>query len=474
MLNRMNEERGVAMVVALLVTMVVTLISIAVVAQSIHDLDASGSDRRRLLSVNAAEAGTNAWYAHLQTEAVSSPTYCDPLVETIATEPAAASYSAVATFYAADGTTEMTCPFTTTTYPSFAKIVSTGTLNAVDRQIETYVRLTPQYGGFSAAILALNGADFVNSFTVYGDVGNDGDIYILEGDLNITNSLTVNGNIFVPEGGLFMSNLSTIKGNAWARDDITLENPAVIEGNALSSAGGIFAGATGGEIDGTATAFDDIDDGSLTIGGTVSPFTEVGPVPTHTFPQITSDTTDWVAAGYTNVVSFTDCGLAYNYIRLTGAGTWAGLGYPDTVVRIASSCTFTGPAAAHTITVGGNLAIVSDGGFDLRLRSNWNASSTLKKLFFISTYKDPATCATPNDPKDIKVSNNTAFNGFVNVFFYTPCKAEMNNLTAFEGQVMSSTVNIGNSFKVNYEPVLVPGIADITGFKQDISYVREV
>ena len=69
MLNRMHDERGIAMVVALLVTMVVTLISIAVVAQSVHDLDASGNDRRRLLSVNAAEAGTNAWYAHLQTEA---------------------------------------------------------------------------------------------------------------------------------------------------------------------------------------------------------------------------------------------------------------------------------------------------------------------------------------------------------------------------------------------------------------------
>lgn len=468
MLNRMNEERGVAMVVALLVAMVVTLISIAVIAQSIHDLDASGSDRRRLLSVNAAEAGTNAWYAHLQTEPVSSPTYCDPLTETIATEPAAASYSAVATFYAADGTTEMTCPFTTTTYPSFAKILSTGTLNVTDRQIETYVRLTPQYGGFAAAILAIDGTTFNNQFTVYGDVGNDGDVYILEGDLNITNALTVNGNIFVPEGGLTMENNSVIKGNAWARDDIVVQNPATIEGNALSSEGGISGS---GDIDGSATAHDDIDDGSLTIGGTVSPFTEVGPVPTHTFPQITSDTADWVAEGY-SVVTFADCGLAYNYIRLTGAGTWAGLGYPDTVVRITSSCRFTN-GNNHTINVGGNLAIVSDGGFNLTQRSNWNGATSVKKAYFISTYKDPATCATP-DAKDISVSNNTTFNSFVQVLFYTPCKATMGNTNAFEGQVMASNVDIRNNFRVNYEAVLVPGVADITGFKQDISYVREV
>jgi Tfp pilus assembly protein PilX len=470
MLSKMNEERGVAMVVALLVAMVVTLISIAVIAQSIHDLDASGSDRRRLLSVNAAEAGTNAWYAHLQTEAVSSPTYCDPLAETIATAPAAASYSAVATFYAADGTTEMTCPFTTTTYPSFARILSTGTLNTTDRQIETYVRLTPEYGGFGAAILAIDGTTFNNQFTVYGDVGNDGDIYILEGDLNITNSLTVNGNIFVPEGGLFMSNNSVIKGNAWARDDITLENPAVIEGNALSSAGGIFAGSTGGEIDGTATAYDDIDDAGLTIGGTVSPFTEVGPVPTHTFPQMPSTTTNWTDAGY-SLVTFTGgsaCTSAYNWIK----NTWGSSGLTDVVVRIETSCTLQN-GNNDTVTVHGNLAIVNDGGFNLRLRSNWNGAATVKKLYFISTYKDPATCGSP-DAKDISVSNNTNFNSYLNVFFYTPCKATMGNTNAFDGQVMASNVEISNNFKVNYEAVLVPGIADITGFKQDISYVREV
>ena len=37
-----------------------------VVAQSIHDVDSSGYDRRRLQSVNAAEAGNNYYYAYLQ------------------------------------------------------------------------------------------------------------------------------------------------------------------------------------------------------------------------------------------------------------------------------------------------------------------------------------------------------------------------------------------------------------------------
>ena len=68
MLTRLrNEERGVAMIMALAVAFIVLLLSTVVVAQSIHSLDSSGYDRERLLSVNAAEAGTNYWYAFLET-----------------------------------------------------------------------------------------------------------------------------------------------------------------------------------------------------------------------------------------------------------------------------------------------------------------------------------------------------------------------------------------------------------------------
>ncbi len=67
MMIRLRDERGVAMVVALLVTMVVFMLSTVVVAQSLHSVTSSGYDRERLLSVNIAESGTNAWWAYLQT-----------------------------------------------------------------------------------------------------------------------------------------------------------------------------------------------------------------------------------------------------------------------------------------------------------------------------------------------------------------------------------------------------------------------
>ena len=73
MLKRLrDEERGVAMIMALAVAFVVLLLTTVVVAQSIHSLDSSGYDRERLLSINAAEAGTNHWYAYLQVTPAAS------------------------------------------------------------------------------------------------------------------------------------------------------------------------------------------------------------------------------------------------------------------------------------------------------------------------------------------------------------------------------------------------------------------
>jgi hypothetical protein len=59
------------------------------------------------------------------------------------------------------------------------------------------------------------------------------------------------------------------------------------------------------------------------------------------------------------------------------------------------------------------------------------------------------------------------------VFFYTPCSASLSNQNAFAGQVMATNVTLANNFEMNYRPVLVPGAGEITGFKQDIAYVRE-
>ena len=473
-----DDEHGVAMIMALAVSFIVLLLSTVVIAQSIHSLESSGYDRERLLSVNAAEAGTNHWYAFLETTApvdMSADAGCDggtgalTISDVVQSGPSAAAFTSVGTFYAANGTTVMNCStFGDTTYPSFVKVESTGTINgSPNRTIETYVRLTPNFGGFGAAILAVNGATITNNFTVTGNSGNDGDVYILNGDLVISNGMTLYGNIYVPTGSAEFQNNTVVKGSIWARDDVDVENPATIEGAALSSEGDIVGS---GFINDDATAAGDVDSSNLTIGGIVTEFVSMPDVPTQTFPQITSSTASWITAGYTLVdysanPGVTKCLQARDWIK----NTWASSGVTNALIRIDQTCTFT-PPNNEIYSLPGHLGILSDGGFNLSQRSTWNGTSgSIKHLHFISVYS--ASC--PGSTKDISVGNNTNFNSFTQVSFYTPCHASMSNQNAFAGQVLARDVTIGNNFKMSYKPVLVPGITGVTGFKQDISYIHE-
>ena len=473
-----DEERGVAMILAVSVAFVVLILSTVVVAQSIHSIDSSGYDRERLLSINAAEAGTNRWYAYLQTTpslsmaadaGCSASTGLLTLSDTVQSGPSTAAYAAVGTFYASDGATTMSCKtFTDTTYPSYAKVRSTGTINgAPNRTLETYVRLTPNYGGFGAAILAINGTTLSNSFTINGSSGNDGDIYILNGNLIVGNSMTLAGNVYVPNGSAAFSNGSIVKGNVWAKNNVTVDNPAVIQGDALSSSGNI---AGSGTINDDATAAGTVSTSTLTIGGIVTSGVTMPSVPTQTFPQITSNTAPWITSGYTLVdlstsTGLTLCAKARDWIL----NRWSTSGITNALIRIDTTCTFSNNNN-DVFSIPGNLAILSDGGFNLAQQSNWNGTTgSIKNIHFISVYS--ATCS--GTTKDITVSNNTNFNSWTNVSFYTPCRATMGNTNAFSGQVLSKDVSINNNFKMNYKPVLVPGITGVTGFKQDISYIHE-
>ena len=97
-------------------------------------------------------------------------------------------------------------------------------------------------------------------------------------------------------------------------------------------------------------------------------------------------------------------------------------------------------------------------------------SAPVKNVYFISGY----TAAACTGTKNITVGNNTNFDAFTNAFFYTPCTANMNNTNNFAGQVLAANVTIGNQFTMTFQPVLVPGQGTVTGFQQDLAYIREV
>ena len=193
-------------------------------------------------------------------------------------------------------------------------------------------------------------------------------------------------------------------------------------------------------------------------------------VPTQTFPQITSSTASWITAGYTLVdysanPGATKCLKARDWIK----NTWASSGITNALIRIDQTCTFTPPQQRDVLDHRTPRHPVRRR-VQLSQRSTWNGTSgSIKHLHFISVYS--ASCR--GTTKDISVGNNTNFNSFTQVSFYTPCKATMSNQNSFAGQVLAKDITIGNNFKMSYKPVLVPGITGVTGFKQDISYIHE-
>ena len=472
---RMRDERGVAMVIALLVSFVLLILASTIVAQSIHNAESSGLDRRRLQSINAAEAGNNYYYAYLQSTTVTSLS-CDPVTQTIASAPATASFTATPTFFDASGT-QMSCPsstpFTSTSYPSAVSIQTTGTVSGqTPRTMQTYIRLNPVYGGFGAAILVNSSASFVNNFNIYGNTAYDGDIYVLNGNFTMGNSGHVRGNVYVPTGSASMVNSALVEGDLWANGNITMSNLARVNGNAMSSTGSI-SGSNSPSIALNATAATTIS--GVAVGGTQYPNTVSPQPPTQPFPQIGYVLTDWTNAGYTNIQTFTGasaCTNAYSYITGTFSST-PSIG--KTVIRITGvtgGCTLTF-ANTTNVTVNANLAIITDYGITMVNQSNWNASGTVKDVHFISTWPSLG-CPSGTASKSVTTANNTSMNAFVHAFFYTPCLASMANSSNWSGQVVGGQVSIANNFAMTYEPVLVPGVGQVQSFTEDIQYVREV
>ena len=480
---RWSDEEGMAMIIAIMVSLVLLLLGTVVVAQSIHSATSSAYDRARLTSVDSAEAGGNFYYAYLQSTPVTSVN-CNPVTQSIASTPLAASFTATPTFYDATGAV-MPCssstPFTSTNYPASVLIQTTGTTaGQTPRTMQTFVRLTPVYGGFGAAVLTNNGASFSNNFDIYGNSGNDGDVYILNGNLTISNTPHVRGNVYVPNGGASISNNSNIQGNLWANNSVTINNPGSVTGNVISSTGSISGS---GSIGTNATAGTTIT--GVSVAGTKYPNTVSPQPPTQPFPQITftsTDSTNWQNSGYTictfGAASSTTCGgntfsggNACSQAQSFVEGSWSG----NYVVRItgATPCTYNNSNNA-TITLNGNLAIITDWGISLSQKSTWKGVGTpTKSVFFISTW--PSTgCPIGSSNEDVSTGNNTSFDSYAQAFFYTPCTASMNNTNNYAGQVIGGTVSIGNQYTMTFRPVLVPGYGTITSFREDIAYVREV
>jgi hypothetical protein len=482
MLIRMRrDERGIAMVVSLLAVFVVFLLGLVVVAQTIHNSTQSAYHRKRLQSVDASEAGLNMFYNYLEHTQAKDLSWSS-VTGSVGVAPGTSTFSVTPTWYSdASGTTLFTGTFSDINFPRSVKIVSIGTTNGTTtRKMESFMAVHPVFGGFEAAVVTNSSTNLVNSFTISGNNGNDGDIIDTSGDLTMTSgNQTIRGNLYVPNGSLNIGTQVHVYGSVWANGSVTLNHPqAVVDQNATSSSSSLSV--VNNSVGGIGTYCTTVSGTSKISGGAVQQCQ--GPPPSPSFPHVTYDDTHvpqpdptWTGYMYLSFtgVGTTACTAARAYIEGTGAGTFnGGLGLPvgstGVLVRILSTCTYS-PSNNVTVNMNSNLAIISNGSISLSQQSTWTGVGTTRSVHFIVPW--PQTCS--GGIGNISVGNNTNFNALVSVGLYTPCTANMSNQNAFYGQVVGGSVVIGNNWSMNYRPIVIPG-AHVSGFTEDIAYIREI
>jgi len=499
-----DDERGVAMVVAVMVVFVVMLLATVVFSQAVHNSTASGYDRKRLQSVDAAEAGLNYFFNYLeQTPPASLAARCGtvtagicasnplalPQPISVDVKPGTAAFTITPTWYDAAGNL-FNGAISNASYPRAVRVISEGTTNGTTpRRMETYLSIAPLFSGFAGAVVTNMSLNLVNSFTISGNNINDGDIYVTTGNASITSgNQVIKGNLYVSQGSLSVSAQVHIYGTAWARDSVTINQPqALIDQAAISSTSSLTVSS--GNVNGVGTYCTTVSGTSNIHGGTVAQCQ--GPPTTPSFPHLTYNDAvapnadpAWRAnCGSSGTLDcyylkqFNDCTTARAYVEGTGAGTFAGgagvpSGYSGVVVRILGTCTYS-PSPNVTVSVGKDLAIITNGSINLLLQSTWNATGGTHKLFLIRPWPADSNLGFCPSDGNISVGNNTNFSSTLNLGLYTPCTATMSNQNAFYGQVVGGNVSIGNNWSMNYRPIVIPG-ALVTGFTEDVAYIREV
>lgn len=485
MKKNMHAEEGVALVTGLLVSMVVLTLSVTAVSLSIHNTGASSYDRRRLQSIDAAEAGIDAYFSMLGTTRFSqipSHTFGTAttdancvLTGTLSGTPTA-SYTVTPTFYSnstGDESSGMTCPerfnrALSNGLTRYVKLTSVGVVAGQTAPVRTMVSkarlsVTSTSANFpSFAIFAHGNASLLANIDLYSASGrNDANVYS-DQSLTVSTRTSIRGNLYV-QGSVTIAN-----GNFWARGDVWANNALTmsggrIDGTAISSTSTI--GLSGNTFVGNAKAA-----GAITVQnparvyGTQSPNTAgIGAPPVYSYP-----TFYWNAADWPGYVTASDCGTSP-----TGAAglinAWAS---GDLYIHLTNSCELNVPQKI----LPGNLGIISQGSITLPVGTNLTTTSTTPFRVYLMAGVFPVgvtqTCG------NFLANSNSGTGANLKTLIYTPsgCSATMESNSSFaSGQIFSGMVTMKSNAPFTFESVSLPGTTDEpVGSLVDVVYKREV
>jgi hypothetical protein len=456
-MSRLSEERGVALITAMLVSMVVVTLGVTSVTLAIHNTEQSARSRERVESIAVAEAGINYYFSHLQSGAAD--TFECSISQSLAGTPDA-QFQATVTFYDEDGE-ELACPLTVDE-PASALITSVGTSLGEDpaRAMEAFVNLVPirgtPFGDF--AVYSDASPTFNSNTQIFGGDSHDGNVYT-NGNAVIESNAQMYGDVWA-QGFVQLEGNSEVKEDVWSGTYVQMDQTSRVLGNARAATSYLNLD-TGAHVFGDGRAGGPITLGSgAAIDGIQVPNTATDPPTPIEFPEFTYDPAAWADpdAGAYSIQLPSDCTAARTFINSGLTGNW--------VVRIPFPCDLN-ITTGQSPTLRGNLAIISDGSLTMSSNSEFKSDGgnhTLHLIFGLGEV----------DPCGITFRSNTKIASGIKTLLYTPCDINLDsNSLVVEGQMFAGGVNFNSNSDLTFDAIDVPDIG-ASRFDEDIRYIREV
>ncbi len=477
---RGNDE-GIALVAAVAVVMLVTLLMGSIVAYAMSESRQTGRDRQRSSAIMSAEGGVDTTLAKMQGVALNVLP-CGDTVTNGQSAPDTFSVVTTVTYFNAAGTV-LACPLAIGALPAQALVKTTSQSNALGgqaaarRTIESQVQLNPQYG-LAKAIFGNAGVTFSDG-DVYGSepAKSDADVYS-NGNVNCDTG-SYRGSV-ISQGTLTLGGCN-VAGNAWAK--LGMSGSGASFGGVLVSNGNVVL-ANSSAVTNTVRASGTIrNPGGTTWAGCATPAkcaagSTVTPPPAEPFPQLPynpATVAKWVEAGYNpTVVEKNTCSGG----TADDAADWI----------LANGPTLAQPTILHTTCPGGiyfknngdillnnNLVIFADGGVSFKNNATFTSTNTtMRYLYFVQPFGSPVA-TMPCSVDGIDMKNNLDVAPTVSTLFYTPCNVSNKNNSDFNGQIYAGgTVTSNKHLEVNFRPMPVYGLTNVVlTYNLDILFKRE-
>ena len=306
-----DDDSGAVLVSVLVVMLVGFIVASTVAASTIFAIQANADNRSNTQAFIAAESGRDVAAAALAagcmttTFSGSDPQYSSAIYVTDGDEPDSATSAGVS----------QGCPTSNTRYVVIRSTGtgadgSTATVEAVFAwQVTTNVQtggvMTYFAGGFTSGVSNYTGDLVLRRGDWTCNVGGvlNGDLYVLEGSVSLSNDCTINGNVSA-EGNVFSNSQSIeINGSITSNGNVSISanGGAVITGN-ISAKGAVNLsdqGSTPAQVTGSVTSRGGIAVGSLWTAGPQTPNHPGDPVFDPTLDWLRS-ATQWVDLDNTN------------------------------------------------------------------------------------------------------------------------------------------------------------------------------